>query len=113
MKIFNLFILLFTSFIYGQVDLNYYLDLNHPYNDKIPKPKDLLGFEVGQWHISHDKLVNYIYKIAELSDRIKVENRGETYEGRPVLLLKITSPENHKKLELIRKNHIKLTEINS
>ena len=72
-----------------------------------------MGFEVGELHISHDKLISYVYKIAELSDRIKIENRGKTYEGRPVLLLKITSPENHKKLELIRENHIKLTEINS
>ena len=35
--------------------------------------KELLGFEVGEWHISHDKLVSYVYKIAELSDRIKIE----------------------------------------
>ncbi len=113
MKYYSFFIFLFTSFLFGQVDLSYYLDLNHPYNDKIPKPKELLGFEVGQWHISHDKLVNYLYKISELSDRVQIENRGQTYEGRPILLLKITSPENHKKLDLIRKNHIKLTEVNS
>ena len=113
MKYSSFFIYLFTTFLFGQVDLSYYLDLNHPYNNKIPKPNELLGFEVGEWHISHDKLVSYVYKIAELSDRIKIENRGKTYEGRPVLLLKITSPENHKKLELIRENHIKLTEINS
>ena len=113
MKYYIFLFFLFTSFLYSQVDLSYYLDLDHPYNDKIPKPKQLLGFEVGEWHISHDKLVSYVYKIAELSDRIKIEKRGETYEGRPILLLKITSPENHKKLELIRENHIKLTETNS
>ena len=113
MKYYNFFIFLFTSFLFGQVDLSYYLDLNHPYNAKIPKPRELLGFDVGQWHISHDKLANYLYKISELSDRVQIENRGQTYEGRPILLLKITSPENHKKLDLIRKNHIKLTEVNS
>ena len=35
-------------------------------------------------------------------DRIKIEDRGKTHEGRPILLLKITSAENHKKLEIIR-----------
>ncbi len=114
MKLFNhIFLLLFTSVTFSQIDLNYYLDSEHPYNNEIPKPKDLLGFEVGEWHISHDKLINYVYKIAELSDRIKIENRGSTYEGRPILLLTITSPENHEKLKLIKENHIKLSEKNS
>ena len=113
MKYYSFFFFLTSSLLFSQVNLNYYLDLNHPYNKKIPTPKELLGFEVGEWHISHDKLVTYVYKLSELSDRVKIENRGKTHEGRPILLLKITSPENHKKLELIRKNHLKLTEINS
>ena len=108
MKYSSFFIYLFTTFLFGQVDLSYYLDLNRPYNNKIPKPNELLGFEVGEWHISHDKLVSYVYKLSELSDRIKIEDRGKTHEGRPILLLKITSAENHKKLEIIRKNHLKL-----
>ena len=113
MKYFSFFFFLTSSFLFSQVNLSYYLDLNHPYNKEIPTPKELLGFEVGEWHISHDKLVSYVYKLSELSDRIKIEDRGKTHEGRPILLLKITSAENHKKLEIIRKNHLKLTEINS
>ena len=38
MKYSSFFIYLFTTFLFGQVDLSYYLDLNHPYNNKIPKP---------------------------------------------------------------------------
>ena len=113
MRYYSFFFFLTSSLLFSQVNLSYYLDLNHPYNKKIPTPKELLGFEVGEWHISHDKLVTYVYKLSELSDRVKIENRGKTHEGRPILLLKITSPENHKKLELIRKNHLKLTERNS
>ena len=112
MKYFSFF-LLFTTFLFSQVNLSYYLDLTILIYNKIPTPNELLGFEVGEWHISHDKLVSYVYKLSELSDRIKIENRGKTHEGRPVLLVKITSPENHKKLEIIRENHLKLTEINS
>ncbi|MGB3149115.1 MAG: M14 family zinc carboxypeptidase, partial [Maribacter sp.] len=47
---------------------------------------------------------------AAASDRISIENRGTTFEGRPILLLTITTPKNHQNIEEIRKEHIALTE---
>lgn len=102
--------MLSCGILFSQVNLNYYLDQNHPYNPNIPKPKELLGYEVGSWHVSHDQLVRYMYRLAESSDRISIENRGTTYEDRPILLLTITSPKNHQNLDEIRKAHIQLTE---
>ena len=96
--------------IFGQVSLDYYLEADHPYDQSIPQPQTLLGYEVGTWHVSHDKLVHYMHRLAESSDRIQIENRGSTYEGRPILLLTITSPENHSRIEEIKSNHIALTE---
>lgn len=91
-----------------KVDLSYYLP-NERYNTEIPTPKEIIGHEIGEWHITHDKLVEYMKALAASSDRISIENRGTTYEGRPLLLLTITSPGNHKRLEEIRQNHIKAT----
>ena len=102
--------LLLCNSLFSQVTLDYYLDSDHPYNKNIPQPKELLGFEVGTWHVSHDKLVNYMYRLAESSDRIHIENRGRTYEDRPILLLTITSPENYQRIDDIQKNHMALTE---
>jgi len=102
--------MLSCGILFSQVNLNYYLDQNHPYNQNIPKPKELLGYEVGSWHVSHDQLVRYMYRLAESSDRISIESRGTTYEDRPILLLTITSPKNHQNLDEIRKAHIQLTE---
>ena len=48
--------------------------------------------------------------LAAASDRIQIENRGRTYEDRPLLLLTITSEDNHKKLDQIKADHIALTE---
>ncbi|CAM1349984.1 M14 family metallopeptidase [Tenacibaculum crassostreae] len=95
------------------IDLNYYLPKEVTYNQNIPTPKSVIGHEVGEWHITHDKLVEYMKALAASSDRVSIENRGETYEGRPLPLLTITSPENHQKLEAIRKNHIKATDDSS
>ncbi len=102
--------LLFLSFSFSiiaqKVDLNYYIPSNERYNTNIPTPKEVIGHEVGEWHITHDKLVEYMKALAKASDRITIEERGKTFEGRPLLLLTITSPENHKNLESIRKRHI-------
>jgi len=105
MKKITLLFLLFSVYSFSQkVDLSYYLPVEK-YNNVIPKPKDIIGHEVGEWHVTHDKLVQYMTVLAKVSDRISIEDRGETFEGRPLILLTITSPENHKNLEKIKQNH--------
>ncbi len=92
------------------LDLNYYLPQDITYNKDIPTPKEVIGHEVGEWHVTHDKLMFYMQTLAKASDRISIENRGSTFEGRPILLLTVTTPKNHQNLEEIRKNHVALTE---
>jgi len=109
-KLILLFLLLSISLSAQKVDLSYYLPKNVTYNKSIPTPKEIIGHEVGEWHITHDKLVEYMKALAASSDRISIETRGTTYEGRPLLLLTITSPENHKNLAEIRQIHINATD---
>ena len=85
-----------------KIDLSYYLPQDVSYNQNIPTPESVLGFQVGKWHVSHDKLAEYMKTLAAASDRISIENRGTTYEDRPLLLLTITSPENHSNIEQLR-----------
>ena len=105
-----LFLALITFAAKAQTDLNYYLPLDQNYNPNIPTPTEVLGHDVGKWHVSHDKLSEYMRTLAAASDRIQIENRGRTYEDRPLLLLTITSEDNHKKLDQIKADHIALTE---
>ena len=96
----------------SNTDLKYYfseLEFNSP-NLSIPTPEEIIGHQVGEWHITHDKLVQYMYELADLSDKITIENRGKTFEGRPLILLTITSKENHSNIDEILDNHQKLTE---
>ena len=80
------------------------LDLN------IPTPKEIIGHEVGEWHVSHDKLVQYMYALANASDRVTIEDRGKTFEGRPILLLTITSRNNQLNIDKILEKHKKITD---
>ncbi|MDD7912988.1 M14 family zinc carboxypeptidase [Polaribacter ponticola] len=108
-KILLLFLFVTFSISAQKVDLSYYLPQNTTYNKNIPTPKSVIGHEVGEWHITHDKLVEYMKVLAASSDRISIENRGKTYEDRPLLLLTITAPENHKNINKIKQEHIDAT----
>ncbi|MCK6616454.1 MAG: M14 family metallopeptidase [Cyclobacteriaceae bacterium] len=94
----------------AQPNLSYYLPESITYNPAIPSPQSVIGHEVGEWHISHDRLVNYMYALDKASDRITLEVTGYTHEARPLLLLTITSPKNHQNIEVIRNQHIQLTD---
>ena len=92
-------------------DLKYFLPDSVNYNPAIPKPKDVIYHEVGEWHITHDRLTNYMKAIAAAApERVKLEMMGLSYEGRPQVLLIITSSKNHQRLEEIRQQHIKLSD---
>ena len=113
------FLLLITTFLLGsfhviaqsgQVEMDYYLPKDVTYDTAIPTPESILGYTPGEWHVSHDKLSEYMRTLATASDRITIENRGTTFEGRPLLLLTITAPSNHARIDDIRKEHLKLTE---
>ncbi len=95
---------------FSQTDLSYYLPEKISYDQSIPTPKSIIGHEVGEWHVSHDRLVNYMYALDNASDRVSLEQTGSTYEGRPLLLLTITSSKNHKNIEAIRTQHLKLSD---
>ncbi|WP_353778338.1 M14 family zinc carboxypeptidase [Winogradskyella sp. 3972H.M.0a.05] len=107
-----LILLCISITLYGntQNDLNYFLPKNTTYNSNIPTPQSVIGHDVGEWHITHDKLVQYMYAVANASDRVTIEDRGETFEDRLLLLLTITAPANHQKLQTIKSAHIDATE---
>jgi hypothetical protein len=112
MKYFLIYSLTFFTITIGaqnQLDLSYYLPNNVTYNSEIPTPESVIGHQIGEWHVTHDKLVEYMKAIAKSSNRVTLEDRGKTFEGRPLLLLTITSTENHQNIEKIRSEHLNIT----
>ncbi|BAO55561.1 M14 family metallopeptidase [Nonlabens marinus] len=110
----NCYLLLFVFFAFAKAmtaqvtidpQMDYYLPSDVTYNPDIPTPEEIIGYVPGKWHVTHDKLAQYMMALAGASDRITIENRGKTYEDRPLLLLTITSSSNQNNLESIRKAH--------
>ena len=103
---------LFLAINFGiaQTDLNYYLPKHVNYDNNIPTPKQVLGYEVGDWMVSHDQLVKYMETIAASSDRAIIEEYARSYENRPLLHLIFSTPENLAKLDQIKADHQKLAD---
>jgi hypothetical protein len=104
-----LLLLIPSLFLNAQVCLDYYLGDLSEYNKSIPTPLSVIGHEVGEFHISHDKLSHYVQEISRASNRVKLVNRGKSYENRTSWLMIITSESNHSRLEEIRKQHLELS----
>jgi len=89
---------------------SYYLPADVSYDPAVPTPKSHLGFEIGDWHIRPDQIVSYMTALAAASDRVTLEQYGMSHEQRPLILLTITSPENHKRVRAIKEQRRMLTD---
>lgn len=83
-------------------DLSYFLPNPTTYDPAVPRPADVLGFEVGEWHVTHDQALAYYRTLAEKSERVTLEVIGYTHERRPLISLIISSPENQQRLPEIK-----------
>lgn len=109
MRIWILPALLLFSITAGAQQLSYYLPAGVTYSSAVPTPQQVIGHEVGEWHVTHDRLVSYMKAVDAASDRVTLTVTGYTHEGRPQLALFITSPGNHEQLENIRQQHLQLS----
>ena len=80
------------------------------YDPSIPRPETVIGHPLGHRIARNDLLVAYMRTIANLSPRITVEDIALTHEGRPILGLTITSPENHARIDEIKAAHVALSD---
>ena len=100
---FLLFLLLCGTSLYCQ---DYFLKKFQPYNPDIPSPEQFLGYGIGEHHTRHDLIVAYLTKLAEVSDRASLHQYGQTHEGRKLVILTVSTPDNLTNLESIKQEHL-------
>jgi hypothetical protein len=98
----------FQSPLLAQAQKDYYLNDGTQYNKEVPSPSDFFGFKVGEWHVSHDQIVSYFTELSRKSPRVKYIVYGRTHEGRPLTVAVISSEENIRNIEEIRKKHVQI-----
>lgn len=108
-KLLILFLFCGTT-LYSQ---DYFLKKFQPFDQDIPSPEQFLGYGIGEHHTRHDLIVAYMEKLAQVSDRASIYQYGKTHEGRKLVILTITSPENLSDLENIKQRHLAFTDRNA
>ena len=91
--------------------VEYYLPVSGAqYNPDILPPQAFLGFELDERLADWGDVTRYVDYLAGASDRVSVERFGYTFERRQFLQVCITSPANQRRLEEIRREHLKVTD---
>lgn len=91
-KLFFLLFFLFVNFINAQT--------------AVKSPSEYLGYTLGTSFTRHYEVIDYFQHLEENSTQLAFFRYGKTYEGRPLSYAIITSEENMKNLETLRKNHL-------
>ncbi|MDX1578325.1 MAG: M14 family zinc carboxypeptidase, partial [Gemmatimonadota bacterium] len=75
---------------------------------QVPTYEDVVGRPFGERLTEHHEMVTYLRAVAEASPRVSVVSQGTSWEGRELMLAVVTSPENHARLEEIRRASLRL-----
>ncbi|MDX1315199.1 MAG: M14 family zinc carboxypeptidase, partial [Eudoraea sp.] len=103
-------LLLCTQVFYAQ---DYFFKKFHPFQSKVPSPEAYLGYPIGAHHTRHDRIVDYLEMLSVVSDRATLYDYGRTHEGRRLVILMISTPENMRALPEIKERHLAYTQPNA
>ncbi len=79
---------------------------------RVPPPASHFGFSPGSHRRLADwqQLTSYYDRVAQVSPRVAIDTLGTSTRGLPLVMLTITSPGNHERLEEIRNAHLRLAD---
>ncbi|KAF0235896.1 MAG: peptidase M14 carboxypeptidase [Prolixibacteraceae bacterium] len=90
----------FTSV--SQEKPDYFLPTDVTYDKNIPTPEEYFNQQIGEWHLTHCQVLNYMQEIAKISNRAVIQEYARSYENRPLVHLIFTSEQNHNKLDELK-----------
>ena len=76
---------------------------------QLQSPEQFLGYKLGEKFTPHWKIVEYFKHVSSQAPSVvKLQNYGNTYEGRPLMVAFVSSAANISNLENIRQNNLRL-----
>ncbi len=83
---------------------------NGPFDPGIPRPRAVLGYDLGERFTDYRLLERYTLAVAEASERVVAVEYGRTYEDRPLRVFIVSSPRNLARLKDIQSANVRLTD---
>jgi len=80
------------------------------YAEQVPVPSEVLGYELGTQFTLYADVTEYLRAVAAASDRVSLDTYGQTYEGRELVYLVLTSAQNQQRLDELKRNSRRLSE---
>ena len=104
----SIFVLNYIFISAQETDLYKRFDLDSKVNylERIPSPENFLGYELGDRFTEYARVIHYLQLLSESSDRIEMRQYGTTYEGRKLYSLVISSSENMRNIDQIRRTNL-------
>ena len=68
------------------------------YDPRVPTPRAVLGYDLGQRFTTHRAMLRYVERMAATSRRVRVDTVARSFEGREMLLITISSEANMARL---------------
>ncbi len=106
-KITTIIALFFALMSASQENMDYFLPDDVSYNPQIPTPEQFFHQKMGEWHLTHDQILNYMKEIDRISERAIIQEYARTFENRPLVHVIFTSEENQQKLDELKALHIR------
>jgi hypothetical protein len=79
---------------------------------QLQSPDQFLGYKVGSRYTPHWKVVSYFQHVAANAPKtVKLQQYGQTNEGRPLMVAFVSAEENISNLEAIRLNNLRLANL--
>lgn len=76
---------------------------------QLQSPQDFLGYQIGTKITPHWKVLEYYKHVAaQVPDKVKYQQYGESVEGRPMFVFFVSSAKNIARLDEIRKSNLQL-----
>ncbi|MFT4605231.1 MAG: hypothetical protein ACI9W4_001970 [Rhodothermales bacterium] len=73
----------------------------------LQSPAEFLGYELGSRFSRHHQVVDYFRHVASQSDKVVLQQYGETYEGRPLMVAFVGTAARIADLESVRTDNMK------
>lgn len=78
-------------------------------NGQTQHPEEFLGYKIGERFTPYHRVHQYMQHVASTNDRVEITTYGESYEGRPLVAMFVSSAANIQKLERIRRSNLQRT----
>jgi hypothetical protein len=78
------------------------------FTQSLPTPEQFLGYRLGTHFTPHYRVLEYFKAVAAVTPNMKLQQYGTTYEGRPLMMAIIASPENFGRLQAIQEQNLQL-----